>query len=605
MPTPVLRRSLWALAFAAGVVLLAALALPYAASTRLVRDRIADEISEWSGYDVAIGATPEISVWPGLRASLTDVTLSLPGAAGKAPALTAERIEIELSALAALAGDIRFSRARFVRPTIRIEAGAAASALPGGGRMARAVEEARQIVAENSAAPNKGRLPAEEFGVVEFSEGKIVSVAGAGETEIVTGLAGRIDWQQLNGAAKAAASGTWRGEPVAVDLAAASPLLFLGGGAAPVTVSLKSAPANLAFDGTASLGRNPYVDGRITFRAPSARRLLEWSRTGLLHESTIGAVAMQSHVIGDGQRLRFEDAEIALDGNPAHGALDLLLGGRLPMLAGTLAFDTLDLRAFLAAFTPLDQSIGTGPGIIDDDFASQLNLDLRLSAVRATAGSIALADLAATTRVDDGLAAFDISDASAFGGSIQAGLRFDRKAAGAQVEMRLLASDIDGAAFAAAAGLTRLAPAGRGTVSVILKGDASNWDALLANAGGSFSASFGGGGLSGIDIEALLARAKDGKPFALAEVAGKASAIDALELKANIASGVATIERAELRLPRHRITLGGAAPLAAGELNLSGTSGPPQQGAAEAADTTTFLVSGPWEAPVVTPGSVE
>jgi AsmA protein len=607
MPTPLLRRSLWALAVAAGAILLAVLTMPYAASTRLVRDRIAHEMSEWSGYDVAIAAAPEISVWPDLQANLTGVTLSPPGSRG-APTITAERVEIELSPLAALGGDVDFSRARFIRPTIRIEAGLKASedasAQPNGGRIARAIETARQIVTENRAAPDTGRLPAEEFGVVEFSDGQVVEVSGATETVIISGLAGKVGWEEMNGRANATATGTWRGEKLTLDLGSANPLLFLGGAAAPVTVSLKSAAANLSFEGTASLGQNPYVDGRMSFSAPSVRRILEWSRTGLLHESTIGSVAMESRVMGDAQRLRFEEAEIALDGKPARGALDLLLSGRLPMVAGTLAFDTLDLRAFLSAFTPLDPSLGSGPGIIDADFANRLNLDLRLSAAQATVGTIALADLAATARVDDGLAAFDISDASAFGGNIQAGLRFDRKAASSQVEMRLLASDVDGGAFGAAAGLTNLAPAGRGTVSIILKGDGSSWDALLAHANGSFSASFGQGELSGVDIDGLLARAKGGEPFALAEAAADASPIDALELKANIANGIATIERAELRSSLHRISFTGAAPLASGELDISGIAGPLQQAAAQAAEpaaATSFRIGGPWNAPVVTP----
>ena len=66
--------------------------------------------------------------------------------------------------------------------------------------------------------------------------------------------------------------------------------------------------------------------------------------------------------MGDAERLRFEDAEITLDGKPARGALDLMLTGKLPMVAGTLAFDTLDLRSFLSAFTPLEPSVGAGAG---------------------------------------------------------------------------------------------------------------------------------------------------------------------------------------------------------------------------------------------------
>lgn len=601
MPAPSLRRGLWALAVASLIVLLV-LALPFMASTRLVRDRIAHEMSEWSGLEVKIAEAPEISVWPDLQANLTGVTLSLPGGGGRTPVIAAERVEIELSPLAALGGDVDFSLARFFRPTVMIDAGA--PALPTGSRIAHAIDTARQIVTENRAAPDTKRLSAEDFGIVEFSEGTVVAAADGVETEIATGLAGKLDWGRLNGRASATATGAWRGEPFTVDLGSAKPLLFLGGAATPVTLNLKSAAANLSFDGIASLGENPYVDGRMSFSAPSVRRILDWARTGLLHDSAIGSMSMQSRVMGGAERLRFEDAEIVLDGKPARGALDLLLTGKLPMIAGTLAFDTLDLRAFLAAFTPLEASAGSGPGIIDADFASRLNLDLRLSAAQATVGTIALADLAATTRVDADLAAFDISEASAFGGIVQAGLRFDRKGERTQVEMRLLASDIDGAAFGAAAGVTRLAQAGRGTVSVIVKGDGSSWDTLLAEANGSFSASFGKGALHGIDIDGLLGRAKDGAPFVMDGTPGAASAIETLEVKANIAAGVATIEKAEVRTPLHRIAIAGVARFASAELDLSGKAEPPPrtgEQAAEPAGAMTFRIGGPWSAPLVTP----
>ncbi|MEP9385947.1 AsmA-like C-terminal region-containing protein [Mesorhizobium sp. KR9-304] len=602
MPSPLLRRGLWALALAAGLIVLIVLALPYAASTRLVRDHIAHEMSEWSGLDVSIGAAPEISVWPDLQANLTDVTLSLPG--GATPAITAERVEIELSALAALGGAADFTRTRFTRPIVRIEGGGAVPVLPRGGKIARAIDTAREIVAEDRAAPDTGRLPGDAFGVVEFTDGKIVSVSGGAETEIVTGLSGEIGWENLDGQANATATGVWRGEQFTLDLGSANPLLFLGGAATPVTASVKSGPVNLAFDGIAGLGENPYVDGRVSFSAPSARKMLEWSQAGILHGSALGAVAMESRVMGDAERMRFEEADITLDGEPARGSLDLLLAGKLPMLAGTLAFDRLDLRSFLSAFTPLDASAGEGPGIIDADFAGRLNLDLRLSAAQATIGPIALADFAATVRVDEGLAAFDISDASAFGGNVQAGLRFDRKAEESLVEMRLLASDVDGGAFATAAGMIRLAPIGRGTVSVILKGDGSSWNSLLSHANGSFSASFGQGALSGIDLEALVARSKTGTPFTLDAVAGDASPIDALDLTAHFADGVASIEKAELRTPLNRITLAGSAPLAGGSLDLSARVQPPQQATAGPADpgaATTFLIGGPRSAPVITP----
>ena len=82
MPAPLLRRGLWGLALA--VVMLAAVvvAVPFVASNQIVKDRIALEMSAWSGLQVSIGATPHIEIWPSLRAILTNVTLSAGARAG-------------------------------------------------------------------------------------------------------------------------------------------------------------------------------------------------------------------------------------------------------------------------------------------------------------------------------------------------------------------------------------------------------------------------------------------------------------------------------------------------------------------------------------------
>ncbi len=601
MPASMQRRTLWAVAIAAGLALTVVLALPYAASTRLVGDRIAEEMSEWSGLDVAIGAPPAISIWPDLEATLTNVTMSAPGGG---PVVTAERVEIELSALAALGGEIDFTTARFISPTIDVGAGIPTDWSTARGRIGRAIAAAVQIVAENPANPDTARLPVEDLGTVEFDDARVVSRVGGTETEIATDLSGRIEWKSTTARAAIAAKGVWRGEMVTIDAASDKPLLMLGGGTTPLRIAVASAPAELSFDGTASFGQNGYVDGRAKISAPSARRLFEWSGAPLEHGSAIGQIAIESRVLGGRERMRFEDATLTLDGKPARGALDLMLTGKLPMVSGTLAFDTLDLRAFLSAFTPLDASADTGPGVIDADFASRLKLDLRLSAAQATAGAFSLADVAATARVDEGLAAFDISDASAFGGTIQAGLRFDRKDAGTMVELRLLAGDIDGAALATATGMIRATPTGRGTVSLILKGEGESWDDLLGNANGSFAANFGPGQLAGLDLGALLDKAKGREPFALDTVATGASPVDALEVKAAIFGGAAKIEKAEIRTPLSRISVSGTAPLGAGDFNLACSAWMPQQAATETTGTpsaTTFLIAGPSTAPHVTP----
>jgi AsmA protein len=252
------------------------------------------------------------------------------------------------------------------------------------------------------------------------------------------------------------------------------------------------------------------------------------------------------------------------------------------------------------------------PDQIDTGFADRFNLDLRLSAAHATAGSIQLTDVAATAQVKNGLAVFDISDAAAFGGNVQSSLRFDRKPEGTQIEMRLLASDINGAQFGQAAGMKRLIPTGTGSVSIILKGPGKAWNAAMDSADGSISANFGQGTLTGLNLPAFLKRCQEGGFFPLDDVADGALPIDGAELKASISNGVARIDKAEARSAKTRIWVSGIVPYAGGGLALSGavaaadakaTANTQQPGddQQDAGNQTSFFVGGTWTTPFISP----
>ncbi|RUT82331.1 AsmA family protein, partial [Mesorhizobium sp. M7A.T.Ca.US.000.02.1.1] len=334
--------------------------------------------------------------------------------------------------------------------------------------------------------------------------------------------------------------------------------------------------------------------------------VLEWSQAGIAPGAAIGSVSISSKITATGGRVKFDNTAIALDNNPGMGALDLSLGEAQPVISGTLAFDTLDLRSFLSAFTPLVPTGGAGPVEIDTSFADKINLDLRLSAAHATAGPIQLADVAATAQVKDGLSVFDISDASAFGGNIQTSLRFDRKPEGSQVEIRLLASDIDGGAFGTAAGMTRLVPVGTGTVSVILKGPGRTWDSIFDNADGSVSATFGPGALSKLNLPAFLKHTEQGGFFALDDVSDGTLPIDGAEIKATISKGVARIDKAEANSAKYKIWLSGIASYAGRGLALSGGVIQPDQAATQAngqqgPNQSSFFVGGTWSTPFISP----
>lgn len=590
-----------AAALLAAMLLLAA--LPWIASTQIVRDRIAYELSLWSGYRVSLGEAPKLDVWPAFKATLNNVKFQRWAGGEEPPVLEADRLEVSMSALAALQGDVVLSAVSMFRPVLRLtEPGPVIDlpAAPGGGRMTRAVETARRIVDSSPANPDLGALPADSFGSVEFFEGRIVG-GPASDTDIVTALSGRISWPSLNRPARLTATGIWRGENITVEGSSEQPLMLLAGGNAPVKASLKSPLIDASFDGKASLAGEAFFDGQARLASPSLRRMLEWSDTQIAPGAAIGAVSIAGRIQGTAARVQIDNVELNLGGNVGRGVLEVSFAEHLPAISGTLAFDTLDFRSFLSAFMPIASADGTIYDEIDTGFADQIALDLRLSAATATLGSITMTDLAATSQVKGSLAAFDISGANAFGGTVQAGVRVDTAGDAKTVEMRAITNGVDAFALSKALGAERLLPEGRANISAILKGTGHDWDTVLGNAEGSITASLGQGTLTGFNLESFKERWSSGDFFPLSAVSDGSLPVRGMDFQAKVTGGVARIEKADVLLEGQVASIVGIVPYFSKALALSGHFAPINANGERGPPQAPFFIGGAWDAPFVSP----
>lgn len=591
------------LVIALGAALLAfvavVLALPLIASTQLVRDRIALELSAWSGFRVELGRAPELTIWPTFRADLANVTFHSWESAGGQPVLAAERIEAGLSALAALRGDVVITRLAMQRPSVHVwqsDLPVARSDPNPTGRMRHSIETARALVAENSTAPDMSRMPDDPLGVLEFTDARLTVHDDHGDMEIMTGLSGRISWPSLDRALTATASGIWRGEVIRLEASAERPLLLIGGGKSPVRVAASSALLNASFAGDATFSGQGYLDGAAKMSSPSLRRLLEWSRREIAPGAAIGTINLDGRMSGNLDRLRIADAILVLDGNRATGTLDIAPLKDIPSLAGTLAFDDFDIQSFLSGFSALSPDPWGRWRAMDDSISDQIGIDLRLSAARARFGTMRLQNLAAAVQIRHGLAAFDISDATVFGGSVQAGMRVDRKGNSTEVEVRLRGEDVDIGAMAKAMQAQYLVPVSRGTFSVSLKGRGNELYNVIATSSGSIGATFGPGAMAGIDLAAFDKRAGSGEFFPLNAVNGGTLAFTGAEFKAVVDRGTARVEKALIRTNDGGISLTGVIPFPGAGLALAGTLT-----AASGASTTPFFVGGSWGSPYISP----
>lgn len=601
-------------AFAAlvGLAALMVVGVPWIASTQIVRDRIAYELSLWSGYRVSLGAAPALDVWRGFRATLENVAFHDWSDEGQRPVLEAERLEVSLSLLAALRGDVVLSGMSMHRPLLRLAGSGSVlelPALPGGGRMMRAVEVARDVVAENPVSPDTSALPAIDFGTVEFFDGRIAGADG----DIVTSLRGQVAWPSLNRTARLSANGIWHGEGVAIEASAAAPLLLMAGGGSTVGISLKSELLEASFEGTANFAGDTYFGGTAKISSPSIRRLLEWSGTRIVPGEAIGAMSLASQIQGNARRLQLDQTTLTLGGSTGRGVLDLSFADPVPAISGTLAFDRLDFYSFLTAFTPAAYGLGNLHDPIGTAFSEQLSLDLRLSSASASFETLTLSDVAASAQVKGDLTAFDISDATAFGGEVQAGLRIDGAGPQKTVEARLMATNVDARALAKAAGAERFLPQGRGAISVALKGRGDDWDEALAGAEGSVTASLGQGTLTGFDLQRFRTLWAEGRFFPLSEAAGGSLVLRGFDFKARIAGGVARIEKADIQLEQKMtVSLAGVIHYLGQALALSGSFLPQDNAATSTSDDAPrpqaqmpFFVGGSWDAPFIAPATVD
>jgi AsmA protein len=607
MPASTMRRGIWALALLAGLVLVLVITVPYIASTRIVRDRIAQEIGAWSGYRVEIGAPPRIDVWPRFRAVLHDVSFSDASAAGGRPIGTAERMDIELSAMAAMRGDAVFTSARLVRPTLLVRADAEQGLLPtllGKGRLRTAIDRARAIVAGARDKATSANLPADSFGSVRIEDGKILLDGdGADDPPLVTGIAASIDWPALNSTGSVSANGIWRGEPVRLEIESADPLRLFAGAAAPLRLAVEAAPGTASFTGTATLSATPFVDGRTTLTTPSFDRLVRWTGIDLPGTARLQAVTLSGTVSGDARHLKLDGAALQVNGSKADGAIELVLGPGKASVSGSLAFDTLPLDGLFETL-PMLASDRESPAVSARDGLPPLQLDLRLSAAHASAGGLDMADMAATVEIRDRSASFDLLDATALGGDWRADIRFDRNADGTATAIKLSGSGIDGGALGAAAGMTRLAPTASGSLALDVKGRGTTMRSVMENGDGGFSARFGAGTLSELDLATFLELCRQGGFFPLDEAGGGSLGIDGLDVKATITDGVAEIGRTEARFGERRIWLSGLASYADRSLALTGGVGPLEAANGSSVrpqDEARFFVGGSWSAPFISP----
>lgn len=588
------------IAIVAFVIIAAVLvaSLPLLASTNLVKDRIAQQVSTWSGFRVTLDEAPDIDVFPSLKTVLRGVTV-YSWSDTEVPILEADQVEAGLSIFSAFGGQAEINTVTLLRPRFFLgQDGKWDFPLPTGGELANTLRSAFRALEDSSTEELDPGILASKIGSFRVIDGQTVLGPTHPESDNFTSINAEFSWPALGSSARFSADVIWRGEAVDLTVSSSNPLLAFARKPAPILLELTSVPVRLNFNGSASLYDGLFFDGTSQFRSPSLNRAVGWYGIELAALSAINEISLTAKVTGGMKRIKLEDANITSATGSANGFLDIIDEDANTSISGTLAFDQLDIMAFLSAFGGVPTNIDRSEGEIDLSFFDRLKLDLRLSAAEADAGPFMLSDAAATVQLKEKLAAFDLSGANTLGGTVQASLQLDRKQNYKGGELRLLATNVSGLELAEATDFGTLIPNGPISFSAILKGPGSNWNTLLRNSNGSISISFGQGQIAGFNLDDFIAKIAETGFFPLQDVSGGSTRIEQANVDLKMVDGIAQIEGASLDAGDHKLEFTGLVAPFSNSIALSGNVR--GIGGDEESEPVAFFLGGAPASPFVT-----
>lgn len=600
---------------------LAAVAVPLAVSTELVRDRLERDISQWTGQYVILGTSPKLAFWPVPSITFNHVSIMSRQSSRSEPLAVAESVTANFSVISALTGRPQFTNFRLNAPIFTVERG-----LDGHLNWQSStghIATAAKIAAANAAATESGSKAARRP-VPDYSMGTFTVANGTlrfidkpdDDVETVTALNGQINWPEMKGAGQLDMTGIFRGQRVHLTASSSQPLLLIAGGNGPLSASFGSKLMSVSFSGSAVLTLRPFFKGKLKLDTNSVQKVLQWVGTDIRPGEAIGKLHVDADLTTQRDRINLDNLIIDIDDNRGIGVLDVQLPKpRFPVVAGTLAFNKLNITSFLRAFTPLPkpgQNIAT---TIDTQFLHQLGLDLRLSAQSATLGSLSMSDLAAAARIDQGRASFEVGDATAYGGSVTGKVQISEKGLDGGGVVQASARNVDFGAIFGALKLSGPLPRGRGGLDLQLKSSHPLWATSSEDITGKLSLKMRNGTIPSFDLKTFRALSAKERFFDLGRAASGSLAFSSVNFQCQFADGLAEINAGEITTKDWLIDLNGVLPYSKGSLAMAGSLTPnrpakapkdqgdsaKQGGSAPPQPVLRFFIGGSWPSPVISP----
>jgi AsmA protein len=533
----------WLIGIAAFVVVVIAvlLVVPFLLPTETYKGQIVERVKSATGRDLALNGPISLSILPSFALTVSDVAFgNAPGASAKNMA-TFGKLQLQVQPIALLSGRLVIDSFVLVDPVIALEtdkqgrpnwlfATAGAGPISAPSRPAAPAKPA-PAPAAGAPPPAKGGSPLDEvhLGDVRLVNGTITYQDDrTGQKQRLDKINAKLALPDLASPMQMSGNADWNGKTVSVALDLAQPRQFLSGAKTAVTVNLTAPALKFDFKGTAASAAEVALDGDTALDISSLRELATW--TGGSLPPTSGGLAtlkIGGKLALAGARVKFTDAEIALDTIKAKGDLAVDASGQKPVLNGKLDVDKLDLNPYLPPSQPAAVAAkpAAAPGVptpapatapaqavggagwsdqpIDVSGLKAANADFALTVGGIVFKKITIGKSALTLQLKDSKLAADLTQMELYQGAGKGGVRLDGAAVVPAFEGNFDLTKVEAQPILRdVMDFDRLSGNANGNVAVTAHGRSQR--ELIGNLNGKGALSFLNGAVKGINIGALV-----------------------------------------------------------------------------------------------------
>ena len=573
------------IALLVGVVGLAAAITPWTISSSALAPAMAARIKDLHGLDLTVSGRSTFALLPVPR--LKAETITLAGSDGRS-VVRAGLLRGELRILPLMAARLEFAELSLREAVVDVE-------IDPGGRTSwdAAAAKLGERLQGHGAGRHLQRL------VLKGADLHFRDRRSGFET-VLRNIELDARWPAVESTLNVAGSMTWRGQPVIVTAASVRPDALAAGRPSRINLQMNAPLARIAASGDLTWRDAPHFVGRTSLETRSLPDFSRWTGLDLPLGPLIQAFSLDGDMTVAGGDASWRSARLTLGSDRLDGALSMRLEGERRTITGTLAADRLDLTGFLA---PLVQARapdgGWSSGAIAIERQSDMDLDLRVSALSARIGSLRMEDLAANLLVKPGRFEASVGRVSINKGIAKGRATLASAVDGIEVKGQSSFERVDVAAFLADLGSPRwLGGAAQGQFT--FEGSGETAAEIVQRLHGRASGIVRPGELLGVGLSDALRRVDGKSPLALTGRGGR-TPFDQAHLNVTIADGTADIGDGGLTSAAVRAVLQGKVSLTEGTLAVKANVESAAPVEAGSAPSLLFDIAGPWENVTIVP----